>query len=77
MSEILTPNYSFSAPPSARGLLDFAAIRQAVPLPAFLESLGFELQQEGETYRCRCPLHNEQHGRSFIIYPRPTLVLSR
>jgi hypothetical protein len=49
--------------------LDFEVVRRAVPLPAFLQSLGLELRQEGDTYRCRCPLHDERHGRSFIIYP--------
>jgi hypothetical protein len=61
--------YTFSAPALSHGPLDFEAVRQAVPLTAFLQSLGLELQQEGDSYRCRCPLHNEQHGRSFIIYP--------
>jgi hypothetical protein len=61
--------YTFTEPTASRGLLDFDAVRQRVPLPVFLESLGLELRQEGETYRCPCPLHNEQHGRSFIVYP--------
>jgi hypothetical protein len=61
--------YTFTAPSSSQGPLDFDAVRQAVPLPAFLESLGLELRQEGETYRCLCPLHDERHGRSLIIYP--------
>jgi hypothetical protein len=61
--------YTFTRPTASRGLLDFDAVRQAVPLPVFLESLGIELQQEGDACRCRCPLHNEQHGASFIVYP--------
>jgi hypothetical protein len=63
------PSFSTSTePPSSRGPLDFAAVRQHVPLPSFLKSLGIELQQEGNTCRCTCPLHNERHGRSLVIY---------
>jgi hypothetical protein len=63
------PSFFTSTEPStSRGLIDFEAVRQRVPLPAFLESLGIELQQEGTACRCACPLHDERHGRSFIIY---------
>jgi hypothetical protein len=48
--------------------LDFGEIRRRVPVTSFLQSLGCELRQEGDSYRCRCPLHNEQHGRSLIVY---------
>jgi hypothetical protein len=48
--------------------IDFDAIRRQVPLPEFLQSLGLELRPEGDAYRCRCPLHDEQHGRSLILY---------
>jgi hypothetical protein len=48
--------------------IDFDSVRRQVPLPAFLESLGLELRQEGDTYRARCPLHDERHGRSLILY---------
>jgi hypothetical protein len=54
---------------SRAGLLDFEAVRQAVPLAAFLQSLGLELSCERDTYRARCPLHKERRGRSLIIYP--------
>lgn len=52
--------------------IDFTQVRQRVPLRAFVESLGSKLQQEGETYRCACPLHDERHGQSFIIYSGET-----
>jgi DNA primase len=49
--------------------VDFDAIRRQVPLSEVLFSLGLELSRERDTYRARCPLHNEQRGRSLIIYP--------
>jgi hypothetical protein len=49
--------------------IDFDGIRRQVPLPEFLLSLGLELRPQGDTYRCRCPLHNEKHGASLIVYP--------
>jgi hypothetical protein len=49
--------------------IDFQEVRQRLPLPPFLKSLGCEVRQEGNTCRCACPLHDEQHGRSLIIYP--------
>ena len=52
-----------------KDVVDFQRIRQRVPLKAFLESLGCILQKEGDTYRLACPLHNEKHGASFIVYP--------
>jgi hypothetical protein len=51
-----------------KDVIDFQRIRHRVPLKAFLESLGCILQEEGDTYRLACPLHNEKHGASFIIY---------
>ena len=49
--------------------IDFDAIRERVPLRAFLESLGCMLFEEEDTYRLACPIHNEQHGHSMILYP--------
>ena len=49
--------------------LNFDEIRRRVPITSFLESLGCELVQQGDCYRCRCPLHKERRGRSLIIYP--------
>jgi hypothetical protein len=48
--------------------IDFDFVRRHVPLLEFLLSLGLELRPEGDAYRCRCPLHDEQHGRSLILY---------
>jgi hypothetical protein len=49
--------------------VNFDEIRRRVPITSFLESLGCELLQQGDCYRCRCPLHKERRGRSLIIYP--------
>jgi hypothetical protein len=49
-------------------LIDFAQVRQRVPLKGFVEGLGLTLSHEGDNYRCPCPIHGEQHGRSFIVY---------
>ena len=61
--------YTFNAPSSSYRPLDFEAVRRQVPLANFLQShLGLTLQQEGDTRRCACPLHDERHGRSLIVY---------
>jgi hypothetical protein len=49
--------------------LNFAEVRERVPIVSFLESLGCALQPEGNTYRTKCPIHNERRGKSFIVYP--------
>ena len=53
---------------SAVATINFDEVRRHVPLPAFLQSLGCESRAEGDTYRCRCPLHHEQHGASMMLY---------
>jgi hypothetical protein len=52
-----------------RKLIDFAAVRSAVPLLGFVRSLGISLHQEGRNWRGKCPLHREKHGASFLVYP--------
>jgi DNA primase len=49
--------------------IDFARIRQRVGLAAFVHSLGIPLRREGDLYRVQCPLHQEHHGASLILYP--------
>jgi hypothetical protein len=48
--------------------IDFAAVRAAVPLREFLQSLGITLRQDGQCWRGKCPLHNEKHGASLVLY---------
>jgi hypothetical protein len=53
----------------AAAVYDFDAIRTAHPLLAFVQNRGVSLQRHGGYYCGKCPLHNEQHGESFVIYP--------
>jgi hypothetical protein len=49
--------------------IDFQRVRREVPLRTFVESLGKTLQQDGNCWRAKCPIHDEKHGASLIIYP--------
>ena len=48
--------------------IDFALVREEVPLQSFVESLGKTLQKDGDCWRTECPIHNEKHGASLILY---------
>jgi hypothetical protein len=50
-------------------VIDFERVRREVPLRTFVESLGKTLQQDGNCWRAKCPIHDENHGASLIIYP--------
>jgi|GEM_PF-5384310 len=51
-------------------LLDKArALKEIWPLPKFLTVVvGMELNQNGQSYKGRCPLHNDK-SPSFVVYP--------
>jgi hypothetical protein len=49
-------------------LIDFERVRREVSLRTFVESLGKMLQQDGNAWRAKCPIHNEKNGASFMIY---------
>lgn len=49
--------------------INFDAVRKAVPLRQFIGSLGVTLQKDGDCWRAKCPLHNEKHGASLLVYP--------
>ena len=48
--------------------IDFAAIREANPLPEYCAAHGIELKRIGSNLQALCPLHNETTP-SFTVYP--------
>jgi hypothetical protein len=48
--------------------IDFERVRREVPLRTFVESLGKTLEQDGNCWRAKCPIHDERHGASLLIY---------
>jgi hypothetical protein len=49
-------------------MIDFAQIREQIPLAAFVEFVGVPLRKDGNCYRAKCPFHGERRGASLIIY---------
>jgi Protein of unknown function (DUF3987)/CHC2 zinc finger len=53
----------------AKSLIDFQRIRQLNPLVAYCLNAGIEIHQSGKNWAGRCPIHDEQNGEAFVIYP--------
>jgi hypothetical protein len=53
----------------SKELIDFALVRERVPLKSFVRSLGVDLEPDGDGWRAPCPLHQEKRGASFRIDP--------
>ena len=49
--------------------VDFAAIKEAVPIQKVCEWLGIKLKPSGNQYRASCPIHNGEDPRGFVITP--------
>ena len=50
-----------------QGLVDYALVRERVPLKSFVHSLGVTLEPDGDGWRGPCPIHAEKRGASFRI----------
>jgi CHC2 zinc finger len=50
--------------------IDFDVIRARHPLPEYCESRGIRLRRAGSILQGKCPIHNEVHGQSFVVYPK-------
>jgi 5S rRNA maturation endonuclease (ribonuclease M5) len=49
--------------------IDFEAIRARHPLPEYCASRGIQLRRSGGSLKGKCPLHHEQNGESFTVFP--------
>ena len=48
--------------------IDFAAIRAQFPLTEYCQQRGIILHRSGHNWTGKCPLHQERHGQSFVIF---------
>jgi Protein of unknown function (DUF3987)/CHC2 zinc finger len=53
----------------AKPRIEFQRIRMLNPLVAYCLNAGIEIRQSGERWMGRCPIHDEQTGEAFVIYP--------
>ncbi|MBS0661235.1 MAG: hypothetical protein JSR82_23710 [Verrucomicrobia bacterium] len=49
--------------------LDFASVNQRHSVEDLLARRGIQLRPSGQTKICPCPIHNQQTGQSFTVYP--------
>jgi hypothetical protein len=49
--------------------IDFEGIRARVSLPIYCEQRGIQLKRTGNKLIGKCPIHQEQHGASFVVFP--------
>ena len=49
--------------------IDFDSIRVRHPLPEYCASRGIQLRRSGGSLKGKCPLHHEQNGESFTVFP--------
>jgi len=48
--------------------IDFESIRRRVPLLTYCQQRGITLHRSGGKWTGRCPIHQEQNGRSFVVW---------
>jgi hypothetical protein len=48
---------------------DFAKIKESVPLATYCGTNGIQLRPHGDYLTGKCPIHNEHHGQSFVVWP--------
>jgi hypothetical protein len=49
--------------------IDFAAIREGLPIIDYVRRLGVRLRRSGSLFIGKCPIHREQHGEAFTVDP--------